>query len=78
MIKKLISAALFGIILFSVLSDPAAAAENKKKAAENQQSRYYSGKLRNHGAVGGGIHHQYPAKSAGRLSRSTGQGDIYL
>ena len=31
MIKKLISAALFGFILFSVLSDPAAAAENKKK-----------------------------------------------
>jgi len=31
MIKKLISATLFGIILFSVLSDPAVAAENKKK-----------------------------------------------
>ena len=30
MIKKLISVALFGIILFSVLSDPAVAAENKK------------------------------------------------
>ena len=31
MIKKLISATLFGIILFSVLSDPAVAAENNKK-----------------------------------------------
>jgi sirohydrochlorin cobaltochelatase len=31
MIKKLISAALFGIILFSVFSNPALAAENKKK-----------------------------------------------
>jgi sirohydrochlorin cobaltochelatase len=31
MIKKLISAALFGFILFSVFSNPALAAENKKK-----------------------------------------------
>ena len=31
MIKKLISSALFGFILFSVFSNPAIAAENKKK-----------------------------------------------
>jgi sirohydrochlorin cobaltochelatase len=31
MVKKLISASLFGIIVFSVLSDPALAAENTKK-----------------------------------------------
>jgi len=38
MIKKLISAALFGFILFSVLSDPAAAAENKKKQPKTGQA----------------------------------------